>query len=89
MSDFFTFLFKTHGEKLKKAEVPWAFSFKVKTHGVFAWECGVWKIPEQNAWAKRNPKQNALGQLHLDCHGLPEGRFSKKIEVRNPNENHA
>ena len=45
---------------------------------MFAWEHGVWKAPKQNAWAKRNAKQNALGQLHLDCHGLPEGRSSKK-----------
>ena len=88
MNDFFAFLIKTHGEKMKKAEVPWAFSFKVKTHGVFAWGCGVWKILEQNAWAKRSPKQNALGLLHLDCHGLPEQIFLKKIEVQNLLKNH-
>ena len=74
---------------MKKAKTPWVFSFKAKTHGVFAWEGGVRKAPKQNAKAKRNSKQNALGQLHLDCHGFPEQRFPKKIEVPNPQENHA
>ena len=38
----------------------------------------MWKVPEQNAWAKRNSKQNTWGQLYLDCRGLPEQRFPQK-----------
>ena len=47
MSDLFIFLIKTYWGKMKKAKVPLAFSFKVETHGVFAWECGVWKFPKK------------------------------------------
>jgi len=65
------------------------FHFKPKRMGRLTWECGVWKVPKQNAWAKRNSKQNALGLLHLDCHGVPEQRFLKKIEVQNLLKNHA
>ena len=73
----------------KKQKALEFFHFKPKRMGCLTWECGVWKVPKQNAWAKRNSKQNALGLLHLDCDGLPEQRFLNKIEVQNPNENHA
>jgi len=43
---------------------------------------GAWKAPRQNAWVKRNSEQNALGQLHLDCRGLPERRFPKKLRSK-------
>ena len=69
---------------MKKAKMLWAFSFKAKTQGVFAWECGARKAPKQIAWGKRNSKPNAWGQLHLGCHGLPEQRFPKKSRSRNP-----
>ena len=32
--------------KIKKTKTPWAVSFKTKMHGVFAWECGVRKVPK-------------------------------------------
>ena len=54
------------------------FDFKSKPMGRLTWECGVWKVPKQNAWAKRNSKQNAPGLLHLDRHGFPEQRFLQK-----------
>ena len=88
MSDLFRFLIKTYWGKTKTAKVFWAFSFKVKTHGVFACECGVWRIPRQNAWAERKSNQNAWGQLHLDCMDYQTEDFQKN-EVQNPDENHA
>ena len=84
-------LSKTHVGMVVKAETLWVLAVPNRNawgiSWVFAWEHGVWKAPKQNAWAKRNAKQNALGQLHLDCHGLPEQRFSQKIEIQSPNEN--
>ena len=65
------------------------FHFKPKRMGRLTWECDVWRVPRQSAWTKRSSKQNALGLLHLDCHGLPEQGFLQKNEVQNPNENHA
>ena len=65
------------------------FDFKSKPMGRLTWECGVWKVRKQSAWATRNSKQNALGLLHLDCHGLPEQRFLKKIGVQNLLKNNA
>ena len=83
-----TFLIKTYGGLWKKQKRPVFFHVKPKPMGRLTWERDVWKVPKQNAWVKRDSKQNALGLLHLDCRGSPEQRFLKKIEVRNPNENH-
>ena len=66
------------GEIRKKQKRIGLFHFKPKRMGCLTWECGIWNVPKQNAWARRNSKQNALGPLHLDCHGLPEQRFLKK-----------
>ena len=54
------------------------FHFKPKPMGRLTWECGVWRVPKQNALARRNSKQNAPGLLHLDRHGFREQRFLQK-----------
>ena len=50
--------------KSKNALDP--FHFKQKRIGCLTWECGVWKVPRQDAWAKRISKQNPMGLLHQD-----------------------
>ena len=60
------------------------FTIKPKPMACLTWECGVWKVPKQNAWAKRNSKQSAPDLLHLDRHGFPEQRFLKKNQGPKP-----
>ena len=54
------------GEMWKKQKRPGLLQFKPKRMGRFTWDCGVWRVPKQNPWAKCNSKQNALGLLHLE-----------------------
>ena len=60
------------------------FHFKPKPMGRLTCECGVWKVPKQNPWAKRISKQNALGVLHVNRHGLPQQRFLRKDQGPEP-----
>ena len=45
----------------KKHKRTCLFHFKPKRVGRLTWECGVWKVPKQNAWAEHNSKQNVWG----------------------------
>ena len=56
-----TFLIKTYRGNMEKNKNALDFvHFKPQRMGRLTWECGVWKVPKQNAWAKHKSKQNAL-----------------------------
>ena len=58
-------VWRKYGKKRKRTGL---FNFKLKRMGCLTWECGVCKVPKQNAWAEHNSKQNVWG------HGISKGR---------------